>query len=379
MSNKTECPTNQFRYRPNHDRRTSTKIMRKCPSRHRKPPKDIKKGSNLWPCSHKFEQRPCLLTERDMTTSLIQKIENGRASATPTPKCDVITPDCKEIALNLNNNNNRHRRCRQVYMATRHDDKDRRGDRRDRRRDQEERERQRGRSRERKGEKKRSRSRKRPYKSPQSDSQRAVLVAAKPAPGAAAMASNPPPKEAEEVASVDDEAEESEEESDDSDIPAAPAASERPAPDERSRTPAPPVEPLKGGSQRPAEPATPPKSKSTDNASKEANANHADSAKADSAHDNKYATVQRPVCNKKVGGGMAGWWQYRRSPYHLTCWLFYNQKKASKNLGLLASRKPRLGVRSYGARGPQALPRAMRRHQSPDPERKKKGPRPRRP
>lgn len=46
-------------------------------------------------------------------------------------------------------------------MATRHDDKDRRGDRRDRRRDQEERERQRGRSRERKGEKKRSRSRKR--------------------------------------------------------------------------------------------------------------------------------------------------------------------------------------------------------------------------
>ena len=215
-------------------------------------------------------------------------------------------------------------------MATRHDDKDRRGDRRDRRRDQEERERQRGRSRERKGEKKRSRSRKRPYKSPQSDSQRAVLVAAKPAPGAAAMASNPPPKEAEEVASVDDEAEESEEESDDSDIPAAPAASERPAPDERSRTPAPPVEPLKGGSQRPAEPATPPKSKSTDNASKEANANHADSAKADSAHDNKYATVQRPVCNKKVGGGMAGWWQYRRSPYHLTCWLFYNQKKGEQ-------------------------------------------------
>ena len=131
---------------------------------------------------------------------------------------------------------------------------------------------------------------------------------AKPAPGAAAMASNPPPKEAEEVASVDDEAEESEEESDDSDIPAAPAASERPAPDERSRTPAPPVEPLKGGSQRPAEPATPPKSKSTDNASKEANANHADSAKADSAHDN----ISTPRCSalsairKSEGGWPAG-------------------------------------------------------------------------
>eukprot|EP00435_Cladocopium_sp_Y103_P076013 s366_g73.t1 len=34
---------------------------------------------------------------------------------------------------------------------------------------------------------------------------------------------------------------------------------------------------------------------------------------------------QCPPCERTVGGGVSGWWQHRRSPYHLAAWVYYRQ------------------------------------------------------
>ena len=71
---------------------------------------------------------------------------------------------------------------------------------------------------------------------------------------------------------------------------------------------------------------------------------------------------------------MAGWWQHRRSPYHLTCWLFYNQKKGEQKSWSACQQEAKAWSKvlwGQGATGPPEgdapppVPRA-------DPERKKR-------
>ena len=210
------------------------------------------------------------------------------------------------------------------------------------------RKRERGRSRERKGEKKnKSRSRDPREKSPRSESQRAILVAATELPetvGATAPAkatTGPVEVDDDEVDEEEEEEEEEEEKesAEDVDTPgpevkAAKAAlppSERPTESRdksrtaRSRSPAPEklaeaaVAPK--GDQRPPEPTKAPKSADKTD----------EKAKWDTGgDDDKHGKVECEVCQKIVGGGTAGWWQHRRSPNHLACWVYYKQNKNNK-------------------------------------------------
>lgn len=208
------------------------------------------------------------------------------------------------------------------------------------------RKRERGRSRERKGEKKnKSRSRDPREKSPRSESQRAILVAATELPetvGATAPAkatTGPVEVDDDEVDEEEEEEEEEKESAEDVEAPgpevkAAKAAlppSVRPTESRdksrtaRSRSPAPEklaeaaVAPK--GDQRPPEPTKAPKSADKTD----------EKAKWDTGgDDDKHGKVECEVCQKIVGGGTAGWWQHRRSPNHLACWVYYKQNKNNK-------------------------------------------------
>ena len=41
----------------------------------------------------------------------------------------------------------------------------------------------------------------------------------------------------------------------------------------------------------------------------------------------KHSKFDCNICGRKVGGGTAGSWQHRRSPYHLASWVYWNNKQ----------------------------------------------------
>lgn len=115
--------------------------------------------------------------------------------------------------------------------------------------------------------------------------------------------------------SDEDDAEEGEEEEEAAtDPPVAAPAPTAPAPTAPAPTAPAPKDP-RSGSVRPPEPECPPTSTASAPAEKTG---------SKPSKDSQYTCK---VCGRVVGGGVAGSWQHRRSAYHLSCWIYWNNKE----------------------------------------------------
>ena len=70
---------------------------------------------------------------------------------------------------------------------------------------------------------------------------------------------------------------------------------------------------------------------------------------------------------------MAGWWQHRRSPYHLTCWLFYNQKKGEQKSWSACQQEAKAWSKVLWGQGATGPPEGDAPPPVPRPRKKKKG------